>query len=1253
MEGRGKSRRRNPYQTWKRRASAMLAVLLTLSLVFGDISGLSRTVMAGQGTVREEFRIHREAILKAAEEAIEEGEPLSQPLAITSDKKKTETKYQEVLAADGTVYEIFPEIEQVQDVDSLELRVFIRLEEGADPASYTLTGEEELIFLYVNGGGATAEGRVNIDGYVSDFTRVEPLEEDDDAVQAVGSGNTGGSGSAAEIGSAAGISSENNSAGAVESNGTSENKGSAAAGDEAASTENETATAENEETTNANPSDTMAPEDSAADLTQSADEEEAEDKTTAPDSSQKPEDTLPAETEETEAAKETEADKEADKNVDKEEDTGKPEKNPAESGADASAENGDKAEEKETSESTDKDGSADKAENADKDAADKDVIGDTEKEEDTDKSDDNSNTSDAVDADNDDTDKKDNTGSTVTISLRQIQRVAASLASDSDAEKETTGSTENENAGTGSNNRPNHSGDDEDSYYENTGDPFDEEDAAALEEEGDVFKKVKKLEGIRYDEAVLDEVLAIRAFAVSMEDAGFDKEELLEGAHHLTYTVSEGKARVVYNPEYVRDEAVVTFGIIPAEGMEVYQVMANGEELAETEKTAAIASASEAKRASSSDADVDEERAVYYQIPEVLEDQDVQIQVVEEGYNPYPAFHKAQTVNGVTVTVSAEEGIIPAGTVLNVEEIPDEVKDAVAEKWAGGAAADRDSLIVFDINLMLNGKKLNNSVIHESGVTVTFSGEPVEELSRNAESLEVFTLETPTKEVEAALGGTEEMPVLEGVTAEDIEVNTENREPIDVSGDESVREVSFETNHFSLIGVAGANGVVTLEAGDTEADNPFIRVEKEFVFPDGYDGNFANDFSNFKVDIKDETGENIDPLFLGSAEKKEDYSYFWEIPVEITGSKTYSVTENICDLDGYKLEVKVNGEITETITQGGVDIEVKAPTFEVSKNFDGENSTKTEMPVPSGFNVICTSLSSGGGKYFVWTEKTLSILEREALLLLIQQNNTGNYNQIYNDYMQDNTKVQFYSDKDTGDSLSTTGITYRGGKIWYDVGEQILHFSDPKLWNKVRYGTYSITDAVDADLTITNTYTKQTESLHIQKKLHSSTIPQSGSISFALYNASNVTNGEIIEGVTPVGTVEFAATDFKSENGNVVSSIKSFENLEAGDYYIQEVNTFPGYNRLDKLILIRVASGTDGLTITAPDIGEDESVSFSGKEQIKGMYLLTVTNYSGAELPETGGPGLIMMERFGWMLLLLAMLGAEIQIFGSKRKREE
>lgn len=858
MEGRGKSRRRNPYQTWKRRASAMLAVLLTLSLVLGDISGLSRTVMAGQRSVKEEFRIHREAILKAAEEAIEKEEPLSQPLAITSDEEKTETKYQELLAADGTVYEIFPEIEQVQDVDSLELRVFIRLEEGADPASYTLTGEEELIFLYVNGGGVAAEGRVNIDGYVSDFIEVEPLEEDD-AVWAVGNGNAGGNGNAAGSGSVAGT---------VNDNGNDEsNRG--------VNEDNEVP-------------DTMAPEDSAADLTQSADEEE-EDKIIAPESSQKPEDTLPAETEEIEEAEEIESDKK--------EDAGKPEQNPAESGADASAETKDNGDEKET------------AGSADKDATDKDVTGDTEKEEDTDNSEkedetevagnvsededknvgtsdadkddkesnkdavDTSNTSDsAEDTDSKDTnsddkeisgndtgdvndaegaDEKNDTGSAVTVSLRQIQRVAVSLASGSDAGKEMTGSNENGSNGSGSNgtgstgvgnkNSSNGSGDDEDSYYENTDDPFDEEDAAALEDEESVFKKVKKLDGIRYDEAVLDEVLAIRAFVVSMEDAGFDKEEILEGAHHLTYTVSEGEARVVYNPEYVRDEAVVTFGIIPAEGMEVYQVTANGEALAETEKTAAIASASEAKRASSSDADVDEERAVYYQIPRVLEDQDVQIQVVEEGYNAHPAFHQSRTVNGVTVTVSAEEGILPAGTELSVEEVTEQVANAVVEKVEAEAAESSDTIaarsldrderedggetlsvtevIAYDINLMLDGKKLNNDYWGKNNVVmVTFSGDRIEQASQKAEKIQIAVLETPTETVEAALGGTEEMPVVENLTAEDIQIKTEGREPIDVSGENAVRKIETEVSHFTVLTIAAyakkpSSKTVTFYAG--------------------------------------------------------------------------------------------------------------------------------------------------------------------------------------------------------------------------------------------------------------------------------------------------------------------------------------------------------------------------------------------------------------------------------------------------------
>ncbi len=51
---------------------------------------------------------------------------------------------------------------------------------------------------------------------------------------------------------------------------------------------------------------------------------------------------------------------------------------------------------------------------------------------------------------------------------------------------------------------------------------------------------------------------------------------------------------------------------------------------------------------------------------------------------------------------------------------------------------------------------------------------------------------------------------------------------------------------------------------------------------------------------------------------------------------------------------------------------------------------------------------------------------------------------------------------------------------------------------------------------------------------------------------------------------------------------------------------------------------------------------------------VTCTNKPGVVLPDTGGPGLLMMSRLGWMLLLLALLmaGMEIQFYGERRNRK-
>ncbi len=104
----------------------------------------------------------------------------------------------------------------------------------------------------------------------------------------------------------------------------------------------------------------------------------------------------------------------------------------------------------------------------------------------------------------------------------------------------------------------------------------------------------------------------------------------------------------------------------------------------------------------------------------------------------------------------------------------------------------------------------------------------------------------------------------------------------------------------------------------------------------------------------------------------------------------------------------------------------------------------------------------------------------------------------------------------------------------------------------------------------------------------------------------------------------------------------TFENLYPGEYRLTETNAAPGYYLPDSSWTI-VVTATGVVQVNGTDLTAEED----------GSYMYNIENQPGAELPETGGPGLIMMERFGWMLLLLAMLGAEIQIFGSRRKREE
>ena len=103
----------------------------------------------------------------------------------------------------------------------------------------------------------------------------------------------------------------------------------------------------------------------------------------------------------------------------------------------------------------------------------------------------------------------------------------------------------------------------------------------------------------------------------------------------------------------------------------------------------------------------DTTQTVWYSVPEVYEEQTVEVYMTETG--EHPAFAESVTVNGVTITATAPEGVIPIGTKLDVKEVTAEIEAAVKDKLEYEEGSQVSSVLAYDINLILNGVKLDNS----------------------------------------------------------------------------------------------------------------------------------------------------------------------------------------------------------------------------------------------------------------------------------------------------------------------------------------------------------------------------------------------------------------------------------------------------------------------------------------------------------------------------------------------------------------
>ena len=133
------------YNTQKR----FLALMLAFAMIFTSVGADLNVAYAAEGN-RVDFEIYGADLVEAINDAVETQSPVTaDDLNFTNGAIE---KFDALFFGEGKVYEVFPPVEG-GDMDA-EVRVFVRLPEDADDM-YMVTGDEEVIFLYINNGEDT------------------------------------------------------------------------------------------------------------------------------------------------------------------------------------------------------------------------------------------------------------------------------------------------------------------------------------------------------------------------------------------------------------------------------------------------------------------------------------------------------------------------------------------------------------------------------------------------------------------------------------------------------------------------------------------------------------------------------------------------------------------------------------------------------------------------------------------------------------------------------------------------------------------------------------------------------------------------------------------------------------------------------------------------------------------------------------------------------------------------------------------
>ena len=346
--------------------------------------------------------------------------------------------------------------------------------------------------------------------------------------------------------------------------------------------------------------------------------------------------------------------------------------------------------------------------------------------------------------------------------------------------------------------------------------------------EDDSIELAGELNGKAYNTVTIWGNANARAYVVKAEN--LTGEAAVEGQYSVDYSVDPVGAATIKGAHTVNEGETLYFAVDPQVGYEITEVTANGEPLEEAD-AADVASASDL-----------EQHEHVYAVEAVTEDLEIVASLEETVGVAHPEFSASYVSSeGVTISLHAEEGILPEGTELSVTEVTDALGDTIKEKMDSEAEGTTvHSVLAYDINLLYNGKKLSNSWSESGYVDVTFTGAPIQEMTEASDKVEIVAVDDTSKTQLSAENAAE-------AEAGELKLETVSEQNVE---DAAVEEVGFKAEHFTIYAVAASSGVM---AASIEGYNATMKIgETQRLRSD--EGGYSASWSSSNTSVLTVTG---------------------------------------------------------------------------------------------------------------------------------------------------------------------------------------------------------------------------------------------------------------------------------------------------------------------------------------------------------------------------------------------------------------